>query len=149
MKFDWKIYVPWLLTVITVAVGIWQYADKQAQANREAFLSKQLELVFEASETVSKLATLTDATEWRKAKDTFWIPYWGPLGIVENQKIENCMGKASGDIPGPNDQVPPQLPLAKLQATSIELSHVAREFILESWNVHLAALSEQKDSACD
>ena len=149
MNFDWKVSVPWLLTVVTVAVGIWQYADKQAQANREAFLKKQLELVFEASETVSKLANLTNAEDWKNAKARFWVLYWGPLGIVENQKIENCMGKARQTIPQPNDQVTPQLPLASLQATSLELSHVAREFILESWDVDLPALSRSNGSSCD
>jgi hypothetical protein len=149
MNFDWKVSVPWLLSVVTVAVGIWQYADKQAQANREPFLKKQLDLVFEASETVSKLANLTDPTEWRKAKDRFWILYWGPLGIVENQKIETCMGKAGRTIPQSSDQNTPSLPLVSLQATSIELSHVAREFILESWNVDLSELSRPNGSACD
>lgn len=149
MNFDWKVSVPWLLTLVTVAVGIWQYADKQAQANREPFLRKQLDLVFEASETVSRLANLTDTNEWKKAKDRFWVLYWGPLGIVENQKIENCMGKASRTIPQPNDPVTPQLPLASLQATSLELSHVAREFILESWNVDLPELSRQNSSSCN
>ena len=76
MKFDWKVAIPWFLSLVTVAVGIWQYADKQAQANREPFLRKQLDLIFEASDTVSLLANSTNPEAWEKARARFWVLYW-------------------------------------------------------------------------
>ncbi|MEX0346727.1 MAG: hypothetical protein AB3N20_17520 [Rhizobiaceae bacterium] len=62
MKTGWKTAIPWLLSIATIAIGIWQYADKQAQANRTPFLEKRLQLVFEASDTGATLATTVDAT---------------------------------------------------------------------------------------
>ena len=140
MNFDWKIVIPWLLSLVTVAVGIWQYADKQAQANREPFLREQLKLVFEASETVSKLANLTDPVKWADARTRFWVLYWGPLGLVEDPALARCMIKAGTIIPGPEVANTPALPLAPLKQTSIQLSHAARDLILSSWQVSLPPL---------
>jgi hypothetical protein len=142
MSFDWKIVVPWLLSVVTVAVGIWQYADKQAQANREPFLKEQLKLVFEASETVAKLANVTDPKTWQEARTRFWVLYWGPLGLVEDAVVARCMIKAGQIIPGPEHAEVPPLPLSGLKQTSIQLSHAARNLILDSWDVSLPPLQE-------
>jgi hypothetical protein len=142
MNFDWKIAVPWVLSLATVAVGVWQYADKQAQANREPFLKKQLELVFEASETVAKLANVTDPEIWQESRTRFWVLYWGPLGLVEDPNVARCMVKAGTIVPAPQQQTLPPLPLSSLQATSIQLSHAARDLILDSWDVHLPPLQK-------
>lgn len=144
MKFDWKIAVPWLLSLLTFAVGIWQYADKQAQANREPFLKKQMDLVFEASDTVSTLANATDAESWKKARARFWVLYWGPLGIVEDSRIARCMIDAGRLVPQPQADVP-ALPVTGLRTTSIRLSHVARDFILDNWDVQLPKLQPGSD----
>ena len=140
MNLDWKIGIPWALSLATVAIGVWQYADKQAQANREPFLKRQLELVFEASETVSVLANSTDPIAWEKARARFWVLYWGPLSIVEDNRIVTCMVVAHKMVPEPQVKITPELPLTALQTTSLSLAHVARDFILESWDVQLPAL---------
>jgi hypothetical protein len=140
MGFDWKIVIPWLLSVVTVAAGVWQYADKQAQANREPFLREQLKLVFEASETVAKLANVADPKLWQEARTRFWVLYWGPLGLVEDGVVARCMIKAGRIVPGPEQTALPPLPLTGLQQTSIQLSHAARNLILDSWDVSLPPL---------
>ncbi|TIT47937.1 MAG: hypothetical protein E5W64_15760, partial [Mesorhizobium sp.] len=81
---DWKTFVPWAISIATVLLGIWQYSDKQAQANREPFLKEQTRLLFEASETVSTLANTTDPAVWKNARSRFWTLYWGPLSLVED-----------------------------------------------------------------
>ena len=48
--------IPWILAMITAIVGIWQFTQQQRQANQEPFLKKQLELSFDASETVARIA---------------------------------------------------------------------------------------------
>ncbi len=139
MIFDWKSAIPWVLSLLAVLVGIWQYADKQAQANREPFLRKQLELIFEASDTVSTLANTTDTEVWKKARTRFWVLYWGPLGIVEDNRIAKCMIEAGKIVPQPQADVP-ALPITNLRTTSIRLSHVARDFVLGNWDVDLPRL---------
>jgi hypothetical protein len=142
--FDWKVFVPWMLTLATLIAGIWQYADKQAQANREPFLLKQLDLVFEASQTVSVLSNSTDSAAWEKARVRFWELYWGPLGLVEDGAVERCMRQAGLIVPQPGTN-PGTLPLTKLRSVSLELSHAARDLVLESWNTSLAPLASRKD----
>jgi hypothetical protein len=76
-----SLVIPWLLSLATVAVGIWQFTTEQAQTNKAPFLKKQLELCFLASETAARLATETDPATWEKDRQTFWQLYWGNLAI--------------------------------------------------------------------
>ena len=149
VKTEWKTIFPWLLSIVTIAIGIWQYADKQAQANRKPFLQKQLELVFEASDTVALLATTSNDGEWLKAHARFWTLYWGPLGIVENQAVVHCMVQAGRIIGEPGLNVAPELPLSKLHGTSLALAVASRELILDSWQVELPPLDNvNKNPGC-
>src|SRR5262249_35275444 len=88
-----RVVIPWILSLITAGVGIWQFTVQQRQANRQPFLQKQLELAFQASETASRLATVTDPTDWERARHHFWLLYWGPLSVVENPAVEEQMIK--------------------------------------------------------
>jgi len=138
-----SVVIPWLFSLATIAVGIWQFADTSAQANREPFLKQQLEFCFEASRTVAQLANETDPVEWEKARKTFWQLYWGPLVIVENQEVEFAMGKVKAKLEAvvPNLPVlPKQLPLKALDAESRDLACAARRLILASWRVTLPPL---------
>lgn len=139
MILDWKTTVPWLLSIATIGIGIWQYADKQAQANREPFLQQQLKLVFEATEVVSVLANTTDPKTWGEKRERFWVLYWGPLGVVESRLVARCMKLAGTKIPKPGEPIP-ELPMEQLDAISLALSHAARDLILSSWQVHLPKL---------
>src|SRR4051812_36823317 len=132
--------VPWMLTLATLVVGIWQYADKRAQSNREPFLKNQLELAFEASNAASRLATETDPVKWEEARKTFWRLYWGPLGIVEDRRVEAAMVKLGNVVPKTAAEVPP-LPMRQLEGDSLDLAHAARDLILESWRVDLPPLA--------
>lgn len=134
-----KTLVPVAISCATLAFGIYQYADKQEQANKEPFLREQLKLVFEASEVVAVLSTTTDPAVFSAKRDRFWTLYWGPLSIVEDRAVENWMADAGRLMPAPADPVP-ALPLAGLQSTSLELAHAARELVLTSWNVDLEPL---------
>lgn len=138
-KIDWKLFVPWVLTLLTVSVGIWQYADKQAQTNRDPFLRKQLEVMFSASAATAQLATLRDPAEWMKARDAFWLLYTGPMVLVEDPKVAAAMiafGKAVDAAGLPPDT----LPRRELLPLSIDISVAARSLILKSWQVDIPAL---------
>ena len=136
--------IPWLLSIATIGAGIWQYADKQAQANREPFLRKQLDYMFQASEAVSILSTTTDTATWTLKRDEFWKLYWGPLAIVEDPDVEYAMVRAGRLIPAPGSPPPANLPQKELQVPSLDLSHEIRDLILESWGVDLAPLAQSK-----
>ena len=139
MELDFKTLVPWVLTLATIGIGIWQYVDKTAQANREPFLREQLRFAVETSEVVGRLATTTDADQWEKDRLRFWAIYYGPLAIFENNRVEADMVEAGKIVPRPGSPVPP-LPYNVLQANALHLDHEFRKLILEAWRVDMADL---------
>jgi hypothetical protein len=136
-RIDWKTLIPWAISIFAILLGIWQYSDKQAQANREPFLKEQTRLLFETSETVSTLANTTDPDTWKKARTRFWTLYWGPLSLVEDVHVEGCMVKLGGIIPAPTQVEIPNLPFDKLRTASYEMAHIARNLMITSWDAKL------------
>ena len=142
-KINLSLVIPWVLSVLTFAAGIWQFSAQQTQANRQPFLQKQLELCFQASEAAARLASETDPVEWEKARLTFWRLYWGPLSIVEDRAVETAMVELGQSVPAEPVKAP-VLPMTSLQPQSIKLAHAARDLVLTSWNVRLPALQGQR-----
>lgn len=130
--------VGWIFSLLTIGAGIWQYADKKAQSNKEPFLRKQLDLCFAASDAAAALATTADAEKWQSAREEFWRLYWGTLSIVEDTNVEIAMVKFGNRL----EELPrtPELPANVLQEPSLALAHAARDLILESWKVDLPKL---------
>src|SRR5213080_447818 len=97
---NWAITVPWILSLITAAVGIYQFQTQQAEANKRPFLEQQLATVTEATDLAARLATETDPAEWEKDRAAFWRLYWGRLAIVEDRAVEACMVQFGRVVPG-------------------------------------------------
>lgn len=135
--------IPWILTLLTAGIGIWQFTAQQRQANRLPFLQKQLELCFQATETAARLASETDSAEWEKDRVTFWRLYWGPLSIVENPEVESAMVALGKLIPDKSDPSI-KLPMTSLGPPSYKLAHAARDLVLSSWQVDLPDLQGQR-----
>lgn len=135
--------IPWLLSLLTVAVGIFQFSAQQSQANRQPFLQRQLELVFKASETAAILATERDPASWESARKTFWQLYWGPLSIVEDRDVEAAMVSFGRLLP--RQPIPPDtLPMAALEQPSLRLALAARGLVLKSWGISLPQLEAKR-----
>ena len=135
--------IPWTLTIITALVGIWQFTEQQSQANRHPFLEKQLDVAFDVSDTVARLATETDPAEWEKSRLAFWRFYWGRLSIVEDPAVESAMVEFGNLVPQePVDN--PKLPMKSLGPASYELAHKLRNLVLASWNVDLPPLQNSR-----
>jgi hypothetical protein len=135
--------IPWILSVATVAVGIWQFTAEQRQANRQPFLQKQLDLCFEATDTAGRLASETDPGEWEKNRLNFWRLYWGSLSIVEDRAVEAAMVAFGGLLPDRPDSNP-TLPMRELAGPSYNLAHACRDLVLASWQIDLPALAGHK-----
>jgi hypothetical protein len=136
----WSILIPWVLSLLTITAGIWQYADKRAQSNKEPFLRKQLELSFEASDVAARLATESDPEEWEEARKSFWRLYWGTLAMVEDRGVESAMVKLGKIVPK-EPTTTSVLPMTTLETPSLELAYAARLLILASWKVDLPPLA--------
>ena len=135
--------IPWVLTLVTVSVGIWQFSTEQTQNNRKPFLERQLEVGFEAVNSVSIMATTTDREIWRKARARFWQLYWGELSVVETPEVEASMIRLGELVPQMEDPIP-SLPFGSLQRGSYELTREVRKMLARSWNVELLPPSDQK-----
>jgi hypothetical protein len=138
-RLNLTMVVPWVLTLLTAGLGIWQFTAQQSQANRQPFLQKQLELTFQATETASRLASETDAIAWEKARGTFWQLYWGTLSIVEDRAVESAMVELGKLIPT-EPVTAPKLPMRSIEVPSYKLAHAVRDLVLASWNVYLPPL---------
>ena len=139
----WTVAIPWLLSLGTVLVGIWQFGVQQAQANKRPFLEQQLTICIEATDAASRLATETDLKLWEAERAKFWRLYWGRLALVEDRAVESSMVAFGNAMPqGPITQE--DLPIEALQVPSLNLAHAARNLILSSWNVKLAPLQGEK-----
>jgi hypothetical protein len=135
-----KSVIPWFLTLLTAGFGIWQFTAQQAQSNRIPFLTKQLELSFEASNTVAKLTTETNPAKWEEARKDFWRLFWGPLSAVEDQGVEDAMAALRDDIP--HEPTTPTLPMRSLEGKSRALALAVRAQVLKAWHVDLATLGD-------
>jgi hypothetical protein len=133
------VVIPWILTLLTAVLGIWQFTAQQRQANRQPFLQKQLEVCFEATETAGRLASEANPGEWEKARITFWQLYWGPLSIVEDPGVEAAMVDLGKLVPIEPVNAP-KLPMTSLGVPSYRLAHAVRDLVLASWNVDLPPL---------
>jgi len=141
--WNWTTIVPWAISLAALGAGFYQFTENQAQANREPFLKKQLELGFEISDTVAVLASTVDEARWKRARSDFWRLYWGQLSIVEDKAVERAMVELGHLVP--LAAVPePSLPMKSLQGPSYRLAHAIRQLSMTSWNVDLPTLQTER-----
>jgi hypothetical protein len=139
-KVDWKIIIPWALTMLGLALGFVQYLDKAAFEARKPFIERQTELVSKAVEAVAVLATSSDDKVWMPAKDTFYQLYWGQLSMVENANVASWMVVARRQLEAAVASGEPR-PLKSLQNISLCLAHAGRDLVLDAWKVKLDTVS--------
>ena len=77
-----KFGVTTVITVVTIAAGFIQFGSTYARSVQQPFLETQTDRCFAAAENAARLATTVDEEIWKKAREEFWMLYWGPLAIV-------------------------------------------------------------------
>ena len=143
---QWSVLVSAVIGAVTIGVGIWQFHEdserRAASALFEAqkpFLIKQMELCFQATEAAATLASSTNPETWLRAKEAFWVLYWGPLSIAE-RPLGGGIGPVETQMVVFGDKLKPlqdgpTLPLSSLENESYKLAHKCRELIIESWKI--------------
>ena len=141
-----------LLGVLAVLGSAWWAVfvyDRNAERElRKPLWDRQLALYFEASEVTSKIATLSDNDEKRKAVQRFWQLYYGPLRVVEdNQNVGDAMKSFGRCLAEPGESSPRQTcDVLDLLDRSLQLADYCRRSIGETWNSKLGGLkAERKD----
>lgn len=131
-------------TVGALAGGAWtvwlyfQSRKKELQARKqeaitaelnakEGFLSKRLELYFEATTCAATIATSQDENEVEAAKKRFWILYWGPMCVIEDKRVEKVM-MDFGEALTIGDR-------SALQAVVYQLAHTCRNSLASDWRI--------------
>lgn len=143
---NYAVFVPWMLTLVSLSVGAWQYNMTSKQRNLEPFLKAQMEYTLKATEAVASMAVETDPIKWDESRKAFWKLYWGALTTVESKELEAAMICVGKFVPkGPKETI--KLPVEALNTPSYFLALTARNFLMESWQIELPALAAGKDGA--
>lgn len=116
-------------------------AEREERSRREAetaqrefmkpLLERQHDLYFQASSAAATIASSKDQAERRKAIDTFWKLYWGPLVFVESKDVSDAMNRFGDCLSGVVD-----CDDAKLKDHSLKLATTMEESILKTWKLN-------------
>jgi hypothetical protein len=137
-----------IVGMVGIAIGAaftyWQYFDGVERQERTArleaqkpFFSQRQELYGDATRTVAQLATSRDPVALKKAEDTFWLLYWGPLASVESKEVEMLMVQMGNCLRNPDCSK------TEKEQISVALAQQIRKESAESWQVSLPDLGSR------
>lgn len=153
-------YIPLISGLIAVAAfvfGVIQYTnqqkenvralDRQIQSNKETnerefrkpLWEKTLALHFEASAAAATISRTKDPAIRKKAEETFWQLYQGPLAIVEDTDVSTAMANFGDCLDGTakcSDE--------HLGELSLKLASTIQHSLSKSWNVPIGSFTEGK-----
>jgi hypothetical protein len=128
------------VTIFGTIIGLfWSVASAlqtRAVDARRPFLDAQLKLYQEATKVAAIIATSDNPTERQTAEVRFWQLYWGELAMVENGGIKTQNGGVEGAmVRFGNELNSPAPSRSTLKNLSLDLAHVCRDSLAESWGV--------------
>jgi hypothetical protein len=148
-----KFGVTTVIAVVTITTGFVQFGSTYARSVQQPFLETQTAQCFSAAENAARLATTLDPETWKKAREEFWMLYWGPLAIVEDVEPdagENNVGDVQKLMVRFGDELkkvkvipPPDLPLSNLEVASLDIAHACRDLLTSRWRVGILTLFTQ------
>lgn len=129
----------WLTIVVTLAGFLWgitSVLQSRAIDARRPFLDLQLKLYQDATKVAAILATSRESKELADAETRFWQLYWGELAMVENGGIKTKDGGVEGAMVRFGDELQKGAQdRSILKHRSLELAHICRDSLAESWGV--------------
>ena len=148
-----KFGVTTLITVVTIAAGFIQFGSTYARSVQQPFLETQTDRCFAAAENAARLATTVDKEIWKKAREEFWMLYWGPLAIVEDVapaadpgyvgEVQKMMVEFGNQLEQVKQIPPATLPLSYLENGSLDIAHACRTLLTSRWRVGVSSLFTQ------
>lgn len=116
-----------------------RYEERQSQLStlnllRKPFFDKQFELVFETSQIVAALATLSDHELWKEKRLRFWQLYWGELAVVEDHRLELLMQDYGDLLTAIGDDFARR---GDLKIPALDVARACRELLKDTWNLGL------------
>jgi hypothetical protein len=148
-----KFSVTTVIAVATIATGFVQFGSTYARSVQQPFLETQTERCFSAAENAARLASTLDPETWKKAREEFWMLYWGPLAIVEDVEpdaeasnvgdVQMLMVRFGEELKKVKEIPPPDLPLSQLENGSLAIAHACRDLLTSRWRVGMFTLFTQ------
>ena len=129
-----------VVAVITVFLGGLRYLSQhendvaaRVRESKSIFYEKQAQLYFDAVNTVASLGSkvLLDEKSKTDALNHFWTLYYGPLGAVEDERVDAVMviiGKLLSHLRSPQCSV---------DLAALLLAHCVKHSLECTWNVGL------------
>jgi hypothetical protein len=127
--------------VIVFAWGVFQFYRSTELSFRKPYWEKLLALYVDACSCAAAMGTTTSEAEWNAARATFWKLYYGPLCLVEDQKVEEAMVELGTVLESMTFES--RMPNV-LTSLSLELAYACRNSIRNDWRVPLEFLMGQK-----
>jgi hypothetical protein len=121
--------------------GVYQFRRSTELGFRKPYWERLLALYIEVCSATAVLAKTRSQEDWEVARNTFWKLYYGPLCLVEDNRVEEAMvqfGEALGDIEFTSDRK------AVLSHLSLRLAYACRNSIRADWRVPLEYLEGQR-----
>jgi hypothetical protein len=130
-------------------------AKKLEEEYHRRFWEKRLELYSEATDAVSKIASLQlfvpsnqfPSDEYIKAFRRFYQLYYGPLCIVESDKVANAMinFKKTVEAKQGSDAKAQQAYRQSLLDASLDLAYACSEDMQDNWKVEIPNIASSED----
>jgi hypothetical protein len=98
----------------------------QKVAGMQPFLTRQLSLFTEATQTTALLATSPESPDRAKILGRFWQLYWGELALVEHGKVEVAMVAFGAALRANAEE-------DQLQKLALKVAYACRNELAESW----------------
>ena len=136
MAFQERFFFDFLVALIGVPIGLWQYFEKAENEYRRPLWEKQLNYYLEATRAAATIAHLRSdgsdlgKTEFFKAEIRFWELYYGELVVVEDPSVSQAMVNFGKCL---RDYELDRCDEKQLQRLSLDLAKVCRNSVSASW----------------
>lgn len=124
--------IPFIITIVTISIGIYQYWDKKNQDYRKQIWEERKQLYFKVTEIASKIAILESIDNSLEERRTFWTLFYGQLAIIENQGVVNAMINY-GDLLKNMELDDATFSKDILQKMALDLAMACRDSLNETW----------------
>jgi hypothetical protein len=165
---NWTARLQYVSTIALVVGGLfalWRYYDTTARQFQQPLWDQQVNLYFQTTRAAAQLASLEPGPAWQSAANEFWVMYFGPLCIVEDQAVEQAMVDFSAALetaevlaemlatPALRDIAPDRTSdlakrfadaRAELQSASLNLAWACRDSLNANLDAGLPALKYRK-----
>lgn len=143
-------WLPVLIAVIPLTVGIFQFHSTRQTEFRKEFWEEQIVLYKQAANAAAEIAMSPSLEASTSARSIFWKLYWGELSMLEHKEVEKAMkkfgtrlGKCEAGEGTPCFGTPDGSIPTDLRGYSYELAHCLRFSLLQTWNP--AQLDDSQD----